>query len=948
MSIEAATMTLQEIMAAIDAAGVFVNAQGLLDAGMIVIEEAGTVGTAIATTGGQAIATTSTVQTALQIAQSSDLSATGEVVKSGAVGALATAGGFKLGALLSVDVGVIAGACAPLLGVSLGAGLYDLNPKLWTDISAALLPFCYQGTIKIPAWVTQDTETGLYKFLVDKGIIPELKRVFELNDVPVNANYKTIKSSDLLVEPLICGDGTVVFEDDVVWSTSGAATTCATGTGIKLIVASETQGATATLTRTGQDPLVTTAWLSFTHNGLTVYYGSAVHGRYNKGVVNYATPYNNDWPEGTIEEIAWTAVYGNRAAPTFPEGTSIWNGEPAPEIVPDYPETPIRIIPRPYPLEPDVEPIPVTPITPFPVPETPIIPFPTPVEPDIDPTPEKPDNWPEEEPWPEVIPFPYPNPDPETHPDWPEVIPWPLPDDPPTEWPTVPDGWPEFPPEIPWPSSPDDWPEEVPWPEEPPPDWPPEEPWPDNPDDWPEGVPWPVPWPEGWPDNVPWPPVWPEELPYPIPFPSPAPSPDPAQDPEPGEITDPQTQIEPYIEPTPQPYPSPDPDPDPDPTPDPREDPTEPSSPTDPYSPILPDPTLPFDPLPNPNPDPEIPPSEVIPSPVPIIPLPYSAQHGLICVYHPTQAQLLSFANWLWVTYQDATIEKIWNNPFDGVISLFELYCTPNDVGHKNIKSGFLDSGIDSNYISRYVSINCGSIGIPEFYGNYFDYSPYSKAHIYLPFIGMVELNVDDIVGHGVNVEYRIDCYNGSCIAIITIGKSTTVNGATVDYTTIMYQFSGNCSVELPLTGGSQASIKAGMMEAAAYGLSSVIGGIVSGAGSLSGALSGAASGLAYGAAHAVSSVVSAKSSVQHSGSFGSSFGAMGNKKPFIVVTRPKQIQVQGYEKLYGFPAHKMVTIGSCTGYVRCREVHVHSNTATENEKELIERLLKEGVYISD
>ena len=263
--------------------------------------------------------------------------------------------------------------------------------------------------------------------------------------------------------------------------------------------------------------------------------------------------------------------------------------------------------------------------------------------------------------------------------------------------------------------------------------------------------------------------------------------------------------------------------------------------------------------------------------------------------------------------------------------------------GSKTIRSGFLDSQISSATIDRYTEINCGSITVPEFYGDYLDYSPYSKCYCYLPFIGIVELNVDDIVGHAVNISYKIDCYNGSCIAQITVAKSTIVNGVRVDYSNTAYQFSGNCGVELPLSGGSQASIRAGMIQAAAYGLSSVIGGVVSG---VSGNIGGAISQLGYGAANAIGSLVSAKSSVQHSGSFGSSFGALGIKTPYIIVTRPKEIEVVNYNEIYGYPAHSMVTIGACSGFLRVREVNVKSATANNEEKAKIESLLKEGVYV--
>lgn len=376
------------------------------------------------------------------------------------------------------------------------------------------------------------------------------------------------------------------------------------------------------------------------------------------------------------------------------------------------------------------------------------------------------------------------------------------------------------------------------------------------------------------------------------------------------------------------------------------------------------------------------PPVTTLPDIVPLIPLstgdsdsspnplpdpPFSSTAGLITVYNPTASELISFAHWLWVTYADATIDKIWNNPFDGIIGLHELYTTPSIGTRMNIRSGFLVSDTVANSVpDRYTEINCGSAVIPEYYGNYLDYSPYSKAYIYLPFIGIQEVSVDDIVGHAVNITYRVDSYNGSCIAIVTVAK--------MGYSNTIYQFNGNCSVELPIAGGSQASIKAGYMMAAAQqqaaaiagnaamkagvasaignGVGSLLGGHIGGA--ISGAVSPIASGMAtakqqeaYANANALQSVVTAKSSVQHSGSFGASYGAMGFKKPYIIIQSPIQVKVTNYNLEYGFPAHKYVRVGDCEGFLRVREVHVESSTATDDEKALIEQMLKSGVYVT-
>lgn len=344
---------------------------------------------------------------------------------------------------------------------------------------------------------------------------------------------------------------------------------------------------------------------------------------------------------------------------------------------------------------------------------------------------------------------------------------------------------------------------------------------------------------------------------------------------------------------------------------------------------------------------------------------------GLIHVYNPTPGEFVGFGNWLWVTYADATIDKIWNNPFDGIIGAHELYATPQTDGRDNIRSGFLVCPVTSDLVrQRYTEIDCGTVIVPEFYGNYFDYSPYSQAYIYLPFIGINEVSIDDIVGHAVNIRYRVDAYNGSCIAMIYVAKS--------GYRNLCYQFAGNCAVEVPLAGGSQAAIKAGMLQAEAYSraaiqsaqiqkTASIGSGILGGAAGSSfagplagiiGALAGGTSGYIQGSANVAAAKLQGqamqeaaryanKSSVQHSGQFGASHGAMGLKTPFIMIRNPIQVKVVNYNDDYGFPAHKRVIIGGCTGYLRVREVNVISAHATNEEKRAIEEELKAGVYVS-
>lgn len=302
---------------------------------------------------------------------------------------------------------------------------------------------------------------------------------------------------------------------------------------------------------------------------------------------------------------------------------------------------------------------------------------------------------------------------------------------------------------------------------------------------------------------------------------------------------------------------------------------------------------------------------------------------GLLHVYNPTPAQIDEFGAWLWTTFSGDLIEtlsKIFNNPMDAVIGLHEIYCTPTTGDNTTIRAGYLDSGVASRLVSnRYVSISCGAVGVPEFWNNYLDYTPYTKAYCYLPFIGIVELNADDIIGHGVEITYKVDTYNGSCIALITTSRQGSAEVVT-------YQFSGNCSVAVPITSGVMSAAQSALIGLATGALTAT--GVGAGAGAAV-----AASGIAKGAV--------AKNSVQHSGSFGSSYGAMGIKIPYLIIKRPKQVVVPGYNETYGYPAHKRVTISSCQGFLKAIEVEVISPTATEEEKKLIEEMIKSGIYVN-
>lgn len=71
----------------------------------------------------------------------------------------------------------------------------------------------------------------------------------------------------------------------------------------------------------------------------------------------------------------------------------------------------------------------------------------------------------------------------------------------------------------------------------------------------------------------------------------------------------------------------------------------------------------------------------------------------------------------------------------------------------------------------------------------------------------------------------------------------------------------------------------------------------------------------------------------------------MADFTPYLLLDRPQNL-TPADTSLHGQPTYRIVTIGDCTGYIRCEQVFAVGMTATDEEKQEIESLLKQGVLV--
>ena len=306
----------------------------------------------------------------------------------------------------------------------------------------------------------------------------------------------------------------------------------------------------------------------------------------------------------------------------------------------------------------------------------------------------------------------------------------------------------------------------------------------------------------------------------------------------------------------------------------------------------------------------------------PVVTPPTGNAASLWAVYNPSQAELNSFGAWLWSSSFIDQILKLFNNPMQSIIGVHKIFAAPPTSGSASIKVGYLDSGVSANVVSaQYVTVDCGSVSVREQFGNVFDYED-TQVRLYLPFIGIVQLDTNDVMRGSVKVVYHVDVITGACLAEVRVTRDG--GGGT------LYQFSGDAAVRYPISSGSYMGVVSGVL--------GVVGGIASGIMSGGATLPMAAGAIAGG-------LSGARTQVQHSGSFAGNAGAMGAKKPYLIIERPQTAVADRYGNYQGTGSNRVALISSMSGYFKMTDIHTDSITgAAESEIEAVRAALAGGV----
>lgn len=312
---------------------------------------------------------------------------------------------------------------------------------------------------------------------------------------------------------------------------------------------------------------------------------------------------------------------------------------------------------------------------------------------------------------------------------------------------------------------------------------------------------------------------------------------------------------------------------------------------------------------------------------------------GFTSMYKVDDAILKSLSDFLWTDSFTENVKKFFSDPREIIIALMLFPVAPSASDTPTeIKAGRISTGVSGyKLLNQYLTIDMGYIEMHEESHTFLDYPPNTRASVYLPYCGEHSLDVNEIQGKTLHLEYTFDFLTGNVCAQISVDGN------------YIYNFTGECGVQLPTSSEDFSRMYSAIISAGATfggGLASIAGGGMTAPMALN------------GASNMLQNFMAMSPEVQYNSGGGSSSGFISNQMPFLRLELPDPLMANGdtsnedfeSSKQYSFlgkPTYQSLTIGECSGFTKCLDAHLVNLTgATTQEQANILRALKDGVLI--
>lgn len=237
-----------------------------------------------------------------------------------------------------------------------------------------------------------------------------------------------------------------------------------------------------------------------------------------------------------------------------------------------------------------------------------------------------------------------------------------------------------------------------------------------------------------------------------------------------------------------------------------------------------------------------------------------------------------------------------------------------------------------------FVDVDCGTIttGLTE--GNFIDFSV-TRAKIFVPFYGYVDLAPEYWHGAKIGLYYRFNLMDGSFMAWLTSApfRAELESAGNME---IIGQYAGNACIHLPINSQSYSQIIGGMITTGAAIVGAAAGGAIGGAAGKT-----IAAGAVQTAISGAANIANGRPQLISNNSYNGSAALMSNRTPYLLIEFGEAQFSTKYTDECGLPLVVNKRIGDCSGMTVCDNAIINFACTDAEAKEIL-AALREGVIV--
>lgn len=295
---------------------------------------------------------------------------------------------------------------------------------------------------------------------------------------------------------------------------------------------------------------------------------------------------------------------------------------------------------------------------------------------------------------------------------------------------------------------------------------------------------------------------------------------------------------------------------------------------------------------------------------------------NLVPTYKISKQALNDLGRFIWTDNAFSNIKLLNNSPIDNILSLMYMPVDITNGSASNVILGNIDTNISGVKLEQtMIKKTYAQFTMPRYNNGFLAFEPYTSVSLYLPFVGMTELQPKDVCGYEITIEYAFDIVCGSFGVFVYTSKG---GGKTLIFTS-----QGECCVNIPLSSSNLSNYQASLLQTGV----SLIGDV--------------ATKNVGGASSDIVNIATAQNKPSTFGSPSSMIGALCPSYCYYIVRTPIILLPENFAHTKGYICMDTYKMSDLKGFTKLsNDVDLSGFDCTESELERLRSILTSGFYM--